>query len=123
VRRIEAENFRLAFPCARVLLAPIAERSTAALIAVDSDDLVVGATRSARLALGLTPEFLAKPLPAASVLGPGTAAEDLTEAERGVLQRALARADGNVTSAALNLRISRATMHRKLNRFGIKRQH
>lgn len=123
VRRIEAENFRLAFPYARVLLAPIAERSTAALIAVDSDDLIVGATRSARLALGLTPECLAKPLPAASILGLGAAAEDLTDAARGVLQRALARADGNVSSAALNLGISRATLHRKLNRFGIKRQH
>jgi transcriptional regulator of acetoin/glycerol metabolism len=123
VRRIEAENFRLAFPYARVLLAPIAERSTAALIAVDSDDLVVGATRSARQALGLSPECLARPLPAASILGLGAAAEDLTDAARGVLQRALARADGNVSSAALNLGISRATLHRKLNRFGIKRQH
>jgi transcriptional regulator of acetoin/glycerol metabolism len=121
VRRIEAENFRLAFPYARVLLAPIAERSTAALVAVDSDDLVVGATRAARLALGLTPECLAKPLPAASILGLRAAAEDLTDAARGVLQRALARADGNVSSAALNLGISRATLHRKLNRFGIKR--
>jgi transcriptional regulator of acetoin/glycerol metabolism len=121
VRRIEAENFRQAFPYARVLLAPVTERSTAALIAVDSDDLVVGATRSARLALGLTPACLAKPLPAASILGPGTAAEDLSEAERGVLQRALARADGNVSCAALHLGISRATLHRKLNRFGIRR--
>ena len=51
-RRIEAENFRLAFSNARILLAPVAERSASALIAVDADDLVIGATRSARLALG-----------------------------------------------------------------------
>ncbi|TIU02804.1 MAG: sigma-54-dependent Fis family transcriptional regulator, partial [Mesorhizobium sp.] len=41
VRRIEAENFRMAFPKARILLAPVTDK---ALIAVDADDLVVGAT-------------------------------------------------------------------------------
>ncbi|MET2826897.1 helix-turn-helix domain-containing protein [Mesorhizobium shangrilense] len=123
-RRIEAENFRLAFSNARILLAPVAERSAGAMIAVDADDLVVGATRSARLALGITQQILAKGLPAADILG-GTAkaAEDLDEAERGVVQRAIARADGNVSAAAANLGISRATLHRKLARFGIRRPH
>lgn len=123
-RRIEAENFRLAFSNARILLAPVAERSAGAMIAVDVDDLVVGATRSARLALGITQQILARGLPAADILG-GTAkaAEDLDEAERGVVQRAIARADGNVSAAAANLGISRATLHRKLARFGIRRPH
>ncbi len=123
-RRIEAENFRLAFSSARILLAPVAERSAGAMIAVDADDLVVGATRSARLALGITQQILAKGLPAADILG-GMAktAEDLEEAERGVVQRAIARADGNVSAAAANLGISRATLHRKLARFGIRRPH
>ncbi len=44
-RRIEAENFRMAFPKARILLAPVADKGSGALIAVDADDLVVGATR------------------------------------------------------------------------------
>ncbi|AZO43468.1 sigma-54-dependent Fis family transcriptional regulator [Mesorhizobium sp. M7D.F.Ca.US.005.01.1.1] len=123
-RRIEAENFRLAFSNARILLAPVAERSAGALIAVDADDLVVGATRSARLALGITQQTLVKGLPAADILGGSAgAAEDLGEAERGVVQRAIARAEGNVSAAANNLGISRATLHRKLARFGIRRPH
>jgi transcriptional regulator of acetoin/glycerol metabolism len=40
-----------------------------------------------------------------------------------VIQRAIARADGNVSAAAHNLGISRATLHRKLARFGIRRPH
>src|SRR5277367_1091429 len=48
-RAIEAENFRLAFPDARILLAPTGERTSASLVAVDGDDLVIGATRAARL--------------------------------------------------------------------------
>ncbi|TIV11033.1 MAG: hypothetical protein E5W00_05360, partial [Mesorhizobium sp.] len=35
--------------------------------------------------------------------------------------RALARANGNVSAAAANLGISRATLHRKLARFGLTR--
>ncbi len=124
VRRIEAENFRLAFPDARIVLAPVAERGAGALIAVDADDLVVGATRTARLALGLTAESLAKPMPARDLLGGGALAEsELREAERAVLQRALARADGNVALAARMLGISRATLHRKLNRLDLHRAH
>ncbi|RWA77781.1 helix-turn-helix domain-containing protein [Mesorhizobium sp.] len=123
-RRIEAENFRMVFSGARILLAPAAERTAGALIAVDSDDLVIGATRSARLAFGITREVLAKGLLAADILGdtPG-AREDFDDAERGVLQRALARAGGNVSAAAQSLGISRATLHRKLARFAIRRPH
>ncbi|RWD49995.1 helix-turn-helix domain-containing protein [Mesorhizobium sp.] len=123
-RRIEADNFRMAFPKARILLAPVADKSTGALVAVDADDLVVGATRAARLALGITQDCLARPLPAADLLGDAPAvSEDLTEAERSVVQRALARSQGNVSAAAQNLGISRATLHRKLARFGIRRPH
>ena len=121
-RRIEVENFRLAFPKARILLVPVADRTSGALVAVDADDLVVGATRAARLALGITQSRLQKPLLATDLLvGPAPKTADFTEAERGVLQRALARAEGNVSAAAAALGISRATLHRKLKRFDIKR--
>ncbi len=123
-RRIEAENFRMVFSNARILLAPITERSAGALIAIDQDDLVVGATRSARLALGITPEALAKGLLAADVLGDEMRAiQDLGDAERSALQRAMTRVGGNVSAAAQSLGISRATLHRKLARFGIRRPH
>lgn len=123
VRRIEAENFRLAFPDARVVLAPTADNSPAALLAVDADDLVVGATRAARLAFGLSHENFSRPMPAADLLGAGRTGDELSDVERGALQRALARVDGNVSAAAQNLGISRATLHRKLARFGIRRTH
>ena len=59
-RAIEAQTFRKAFSEARIVLAgDVAERNTAALLAVDRDDLVVGATRAARLALSITDERIA----------------------------------------------------------------
>lgn len=120
-RRIEAENFRLAFPDARIVLASPAEGAPNALLAIDREDLVIGATRAARLAFGLTSERLAHPLPASELLG--SAADlgaELKQAERGVIERALLRWDGNVTAAAKALGVSRATLHRKMARFGLR---
>ena len=121
-RAVEAENFRLAFPDARILLAPAGERASASLVAVDSDDLVIGATRAARLALGLNAQRLARPIPAADLIGQTRAGRDgVDAAERAVLHRALARAGGNVSRAAKELDISRSTLHRKMNQFGLRR--
>jgi transcriptional regulator of acetoin/glycerol metabolism len=118
------ENFRLAFPNARFLFAPDINRGGGGLVAVDADDLVIGATRSARLALGVTRDFLKKPLPAADLLGGASSpARDLDQAERAAVQRALARSDGNVSAAAEALGISRATLHRKLRRLDLTRAH
>lgn len=122
--RIEAEYFRLAYPRARIVIVPVADKGARALVAVDADDLVIGATRAARLALGITAECLRKSLPASDLLGTaGKVVENLATAERGVLQRALARADGNVTAAAEALGMSRATFYRKLRRLDLHRAH
>lgn len=121
-RAIEAENFRLAFAEARILLTPAGERAGASLVAVDSDDLVVGATRAARLTLGLNAQRLARPMPAADLIGRARADSDgVDAAERAALHRALARAGGNVSKAALELGMSRSTLHRKMNQFGLRR--
>lgn len=120
--RIEAEYFRLAYPRARFLVVPIADKMGKALIAVDEDDLVIGASRAARQALGLSQACLQKSLPAAEVLGMSKiVTENLAMAERGVLQRALVRADGNVKAAAEALGMSRATLYRKLRRLDLHR--
>jgi transcriptional regulator of acetoin/glycerol metabolism len=122
--RIEAECFREAYPGARILVAPGADRAGRALVAVDADDLVIGATRAARQALGLTDEALRKALPAADLLGSASQqGESLAGAERGVVQRALARANGNVTAAAEALGMSRATLYRKMQRLDLHRIH
>ena len=122
--RIEAECFRLAYPDSRILIVPVPDKMGKALIAVDQDDLVVGATRAARQALGISQFCLQKSLPAAEVMNMSrTVTENLAAAERGVLQRALARADGNATAAAEALGMSRATLYRKLRRLGLHRIH
>lgn len=121
VRRIEADLFRAAFQKARILLMPAADGQGCGLLAVDADDLVIGATRSARVTLGLAPERAFRPIPASDVLGgSGDATEHLGDVQRSVLQRALLRAEGNVSAAAKTLGISRATLHRKLKRFELR---
>jgi transcriptional regulator of acetoin/glycerol metabolism len=119
-RMIEAENFRQAFPNARIVLTPDSEREVNSLLAVDRNDLVIGATRSARRTLGLS--TLVRPVPAGDLIK-GTRAEgdDIDAAERAVLKRALARAGGNVSKAAKELDLSRATLHRKMKRLGFER--
>ncbi len=126
-QRIEEGNFRAAFPQARMVLVPSASgsssvRASAALLAVDPDDLVIGATRAARVALNLPRAIARNPMPAADALagvlkGEINAAptpERLEDGERAVLMRALARAQGNASAAARSLGISRATFHRKI---------
>ena len=121
-RRVEARHFRNAYPSARIVLAPDTDWASGALLAVGTDDLVVGASHAARLTCGITDAMLARALPAQSILSPRSdAVEDLEAAERSVLQRALARAGGNVSAAAKALRLSRATLHRKMRRAGLSR--
>jgi transcriptional regulator of acetoin/glycerol metabolism len=121
-RAIESENFRQAFPDARILLAPKSVRSVNSLLAVDNDDLVVGATRSARRAFGLGSAALARAIPAADLIGEARAvSDDMAAAERSVLQRALVRSGGNISKAARDLDMSRATLYRKLKQLGLNR--
>ena len=116
-KRIEADLFRKAFANARIVLTQAADGSCSGLVAVDADDLVIGATRSARVALGIAPGRALQPAPAADLLGGDTARDHLAGGQRAVLQRALLRAGGNVSAAAKALGVSRATLHRKLKRF------
>ncbi len=119
-RRIEADLFRKAFAHARIVLTPSSEAQPGGLVAVDADDLVIGATRSARVGLGIAPGRPLQPVPAADLLGGDIACDRLEGGQRAVLQRALLRAGGNVSAAAKALGVSRATLHRKLKRFELK---
>ncbi|MFC5584547.1 helix-turn-helix domain-containing protein [Nitratireductor kimnyeongensis] len=120
-RRIEAEAFRQTYPGARIMLLPVADPT--ALIAVDRHDLVVGATRAARALLDLPPGPISKPISASSLYdaSDGSDVPALADAERSALQRTLLSTGGNVSEAARQLGISRATMHRKMARLGIDR--
>jgi transcriptional regulator of acetoin/glycerol metabolism len=112
-RRIESDVFRLSFPNARIVMLPQAEKSGGALLAVGKDDLVIGATRTARRHLRIDGNIAERRLVAADLLSEAPATS-LAEGERAVLVQALARAGGNVSAAARALSISRATLHRKL---------
>lgn len=114
-RRIEGDLFQAAFPKARLLMLPGVDRVHGAILAVDSDELVIGATRAARLHFGLKVDLGKKPVPAADLLGLDAPAT-LAAGERAVIARAMARAGGNASAAARALGISRATFHRKIGR-------
>ncbi|AJE48939.1 GAF domain-containing protein [Celeribacter indicus] len=117
-RQIETDAFRAAFAGARIL-SPQEERPEGALLlAVDQDDLVIGATRAARRAFGLGPGAF-DPRPASDILGRDTTASALERAERAALRRAIARTGGNVSAAARELGIGRATLYRRMKRLGI----
>lgn len=119
--RIEINLFRSAFVGARFLMVPAGGNPAAALLAVDRHDLVLGATRAARLALKLDDRCIAAGIPATDALQEThhCQEEDLIEAERAALRRALSRSGGNVSQAAIALGISRATLHRKMKRLNL----
>ncbi|MDO9414794.1 helix-turn-helix domain-containing protein [Pararhizobium sp.] len=119
--RIEANLFRRAFVGARILLVPAGGKSAPALIAVDRDDLVLGATRAVRLRLNIDDRRIAAGIPAGDLLGEhaGQDGSDLPDAERAALRRVLSRAGGNVSLAADILGISRATLYRKMRKLSL----
>lgn len=117
-RQIETAWFRSAFPGARIV---VAGDAVDGLVAVDRDDLAIGATREARRALGLPRSGALAPRPLADLLdGPDEALPALDRAERAALTRALARSGGNVTAAARALGVGRATLYRKMARLGLE---
>lgn len=119
--QIEAEMFRNAFPGARLVIAP-GRGGPQGLLAVDADDVVVGANHAARRALGLDDAAFANARLVQDVLGEaeGADAPGFEAAERRALRLALAQSNGNVSAAAIRLGVSRATLHRKLKRFDLR---
>lgn len=117
-RAMESDLFRMAYPGCRIVVAKGHGHGGVSLLALDPDDVITGATRLARKTLGLTDAVLASVPGAAAYLGT-VAEEDPRAAEKAALRRALARAKGNVSAAARDLGISRATMYRKMGVFGL----
>jgi len=118
-RAIEEAHFRATYAGARIVVADSDDVEASALLAVDSHDLVVGATREARRIFGLGPTGELPPRPAADILGRDDGPTGFEKAERAAVIRALARADGNVSAAARQLGIGRATLYRRMKRLGL----
>lgn len=121
-RQIERDYFCQHFAGARIVYAADRGGQGASLLAVDRDDLVVGATRAARRQFRLGAEAFARPRPLADVIG-GESGSGFEDGERAVLRQALARTGGNVARAARELGIGRATMYRRMERVGLAGGH
>lgn len=118
-RQIETDSFCAAFPGARIIVANTDDSETAMLVAVDQDDLILGATRGARKAFGLNQTGPILSFPASDLFGREDGPTGFEKAERAAMKRALSRASGNVSEAARNLGIGRATLYRRMKRLGI----
>lgn len=118
-RAIEADVFRASFPKARIVVAESEGNDASTLLAIDSHDIVVGATRGARRAFGLEASGDLKPRPASDLFGREDGPTGFEKAERAAVLRALARAEGNVSEAARALGVGRATLYRRMKRLGI----
>lgn len=118
-RAIEEANFRAAFTSVRIVVAESEDAEAATLLAIDQNDLVVGATREARRIFGMDRSPVLTPRPAADILGREEGPTGFEKAERAAVIRALARADGNVSQAARQLGIGRATLYRRMKRLGL----
>lgn len=118
-QRVEADLFRASFKGARILSTGGGEAAAQGvmLLAIDRDDLIVGATRAARRHLGLDACSIGR-MPASDLLE-GEPAAGLAAAQRAEMARALARRQGNVSAAARDLGIGRATFYRKAKSLGL----
>ena len=119
-RRIESAMFRRYFEGRRIIDANL-PGGDSALLAVDRDDLVIGATRAARHRFGLIDACLCGNRSAAEILG-APSPDSFVDSERAVLRRALAMANGNATQAAKALGIGRATLYRRMDKAGLSRR-
>ncbi|MEM7058499.1 MAG: GAF domain-containing protein [Pseudomonadota bacterium] len=118
-RRIEAAYFRERHQGARILIADTGKTEGSAMLAVDNNDIVVGATRAARLAFDLGIDTPIDAVPAVDIFG--QTRRGLAAAERSELIRALARARGNVSAAAKDLGVGRATLYRRMQSLKIEK--
>ena len=121
-RDIESNYFCHKFSRARIIQAGANNSALPALLAVDNDDLILGATYGARKALGLNDEIVNANLPASDFLGIEIAYEnsnEILDSERAILRRSLARSNGNIAKAARALGIGRATFYRRMNKAGL----
>ena len=118
-RNIEADAFQDKFSDARVLVVSDSSDGVS-LLATNADDIVIGATRAARRAFDLQSFGDLKPIPLGDLIGRDSASTGFARAQSAAITRALIRADHNVSLAARELGVSRATLYRRMKRFGIK---
>lgn len=118
-RRIERDFFCHHFDGARIIFLGDDGATGTGLLAVDRDELVIGASRAARLRLGIGDQAFDEPRPLDQLLG-SDESRSFEDGERTVLRQALAQAGGNASQAARRLGIGRATLYRRMARAGLR---
>lgn len=120
-RQIAMALFQASFPKARLIILPGDPALGPSLVAVDRDDLVLGANRLARRQLHVSAEDIARHIPLDDLLAEDETGPrpDLARALRSEVTRALQRTGGNVARAARDLGIGRATLYRKMKVLGL----
>ncbi|MEO1705220.1 MAG: helix-turn-helix domain-containing protein [Pseudomonadota bacterium] len=117
-KQIEADNFKAAFSDARIIFAEDQDADRNALIAVNCDDVIVGATRAARQIYGWGAKGALEPVAATDLFG-RESRRGFERGEKAAVMRALTRSGGNVSAAAKALGIGRATLYRRMKRLGL----
>jgi transcriptional regulator of acetoin/glycerol metabolism len=117
--RIEAEFFRASFAGAQIVVADGYSPGGTPLLASDRDDLVIGANRAARRMLSLQGETFSTPIPRSDLQSTRPEVTGLLAAERAEVRKAIARTKGNMSAAAKDLEVSRATLYRLLKKHGL----
>lgn len=120
-RQIETENFRLTYASERVVLAQEASADHSALVAINSDDCIVGATRAARKLFGWKSNGTLKPVAATDLFAADEGLRGFSRAEKAAVVKAITRANGNISVAAKALGVGRATLYRRMNKLGLTR--
>ncbi|MGD1883910.1 MAG: GAF domain-containing protein [Paracoccaceae bacterium] len=116
---IEARLFRATFPQSRIVM--VGWGDVPCLVAVDPDDLVIGATRAARRKMDLGTQRILAPIPLADLAGQDGRRRGIEGAEYAALRRALVRSGGNAAAAARALGLSRTTLYRRMKRVGLEK--
>ncbi|MEM8811085.1 MAG: helix-turn-helix domain-containing protein [Pseudomonadota bacterium] len=118
-RQIETDLFYSRYSGTRIVLAGGECGDQAVLLAVDDDDLVVGASRTARRQFKLPASGAFDPMPYVDLVSGQIEKRrscGFARGERAAIARALSRTHGNVSKAAEMLGIGRATLYRRMKR-------
>lgn len=118
-QQIEISFFHHQFSSGRIICVLEDMQSGPAMLAIDQDNIVIGATRTARKHLQIDDKILSQGRSLDQFLGHKTDPSFLG-AERAVLRQALASCSGNASNAAKQLGIGRATFYRRMARAGLK---
>lgn len=119
-RQIECAYFQRYFAHGRIVFIQETPQLGTAMLAVDRDDIVIGATRAARSLLNLNDDHLTAGRSLDQLTRHDEMNPSFIDAERAVLRQALASVGGNASKAAKQLGIARATLYRRMARIGLK---